>query len=343
MLRVAFSRYLPIIACVATLAGCASFRNAEPFPKEQKQVAVEVSKELPSTWSEMPTGVYAVPNTRLFVSGHQAGQGASIFFGPLGVLVGSAINAERGKSMLGDDKSLANQDLVSATEQLVKDGIAADGTTNLKFGPGTTGTAQLTLLPFGVLSFVNDTDVRPYVVVRTTLKDASGTQVWSTRYIAASAEARPFTGDNGWFKDGAQPLRLALEQSLRRTIDVLMRDVAGKTARDPKKWSYIGGQYAFVKQPLKVKGNMVVEEPDYIAFTPHLGDVLVFTGVNIFDRKIVTITGATEQDPNLTKFELPEPAAKDEAAKPADAPAAPAAATGAAVPTASLATPSPAR
>nr|WP_234788294.1 PDDEXK nuclease domain-containing protein [Cupriavidus necator] len=63
------------------------------------------------------------------------------------------------------------------------------------------------------------------MVVKTTLKDASGAQVWSTRYISASAEAKPFTGDNGWFKDDARPLRLALEQSLKRSIDVMLRDV----------------------------------------------------------------------------------------------------------------------
>ncbi|MGY2490054.1 hypothetical protein [Cupriavidus sp. CP313] len=340
MLRVAISRYIPVIACIATLAGCATFHNAEPFPKEQQQMTVDISKELPSTWSEMPTGVHVVPNTRLFVSGHQAGQGASILFGPLGVLVGSAINAERGKSLLGDDKALASHDLVSATEQLVKEGIAADGAGKLRYGPATPSTAQLTLMPFGVLSFINDTDVRPYVVVKTTLKDASGTQVWSTRYISASAEAKPFTGDNGWFKDDARPLKLAFEQSLKRSIDVMLRDVAGKTQRDTAKWTYVGGQYAFVKQPLKVKGNMVVDEPDYIAFTPRLGDVIVFTGVNIFDRKIVSITDATEQDPNMATFELPAPAAKDEAVKATDAPAAP---TGAAATTAAVTTGSPNR
>lgn len=340
MPRVAISRYIPVIACIATLAGCATFHNAEPFPKEQKQVSVDITKELPSTWSEMPTGVHVVPNTRLFVSGHQAGQGASILFGPLGVLVGSAINAERGKSLLGDDKALANHDLLTATEQLVKEGIAADSAGKLKYGPAAPGTPQLTLMPFGVLSFINDTDVRPYVVVRTTLKDASGAQVWSTRYISASAEAKPFTGDNGWFKDDARPLRLALEQSLKRSIDVMLRDIAGKTQRDTAKWTYVGGQYAFVKQPLKVKGNLVVDEPDYIAFTPRLGDVIVFTGVNIFDRRIVSITDAAEQDPNMAQFELPPPAAKDDAVKATDVPAAPA---GVAATTAAVAAASPNR
>lgn len=315
MLRVAVSRYIPVIACVATLAGCATFHNAEPFPKEPKQMTVDVSKEMPSTWTEMPMGVHVVPNTRMLVSGHQAGQGASMLFGPLGVLVGSAINAERGKSMLGDDKALGSHDLVSATEQLVKDGIAADAQSKLKFGPGIAGTPQLTLLPFVVLSYVNDTDVRPYVVVKTTLKDAAGAQVWSSRYISASAQARPFAGDNGWLSDSGQPLKQALEQSLRRSVDVMLRDVAGKTLRDPAKWMYVGGQYAFVKQPLKVKGNLVLDEGEYIAFTPRLGDVVVFTGVNIFDRKIVAISDATEQDPNVAKFEVPEGNAQRAAGK----------------------------
>lgn len=217
--------------------------------------------------------------------------------------------------MLGDDKALGSHDLVSATEQLVKDGIAADAQSKLKFGPGIAGTPQLTLLPFVVLSYVNDTDVRPYVVVKTTLKDATGAQVWSSRYISASAQARPFAGDNGWLSDSGQPLKQALEQSLRRSVDVMLRDVAGKTLRDPAKWMYVGGQYAFVKQPLKVKGNLVLDEGEYIAFTPRLGDVVVFTGVNIFDRKIVAISDATEQDPNVAKFEVPEGNAQRAAGK----------------------------
>lgn len=303
MLRVAILKYIPVIACVTTMAGCATFHNADPFPKEQKQVSVDVSKEMPSTWSEMPMGVYVVPNTRVLVSGHQSGQNTAMLFGVLGVLVNGAMDAERGKTLLGEDKGLGAHDLVTATEQLVKDGIAADTTSNLKFGSGSTGTAQLTLLPFTVLSYVNGTDVRPYVVLKTTLKDATGTQVWSSRYISASAEARPMSGENGWMGDGAKLLKQAVEVSLKRSVDVMLRDVSGKSLRDPSKWMYVGGQYAFVKQPMKIKGNLVIDEPDYIAFTPRLGDVVVFTGVNIFDRKIVSISAATEQDPNVQTFD----------------------------------------
>ncbi len=303
MLKAAIYRVIPVALCIATLAGCATFNNSEPFPKEQKQVAVDISKEMPSTWSEMPTGVYAVPNTRLLVSGHQTGSGAAMLFGPLGVLVGSAINAERAKSLLGDDKAIADHDMVAVTEKLLKEGLAADGAATLTYGPAAAGASQLTLTPFGVLSYINDKDVRPYVVVRTALKDASGKQLWSTRYISASAEAKPFAGESGWFADNAKSLRAALDQSLKRSIDVMLRDIAGKTLRDATKWTYVSGQYAFVKEPLKVKGTVVVDEPDYIAFTPRLGDVIVFTGVNIFDRKIVSIAEATEQDPNFAKYE----------------------------------------
>lgn len=316
MFRVAIYKLVPLAVCIATMAGCATFRNAEPFPKVQKEVSISVSKELPSTWSEMPTGVYAVPESRLFVSGHQGGQAASILFGPLGVLVGSAINAERGKNLVGDGSALSKQDLVSATERFVQDGLAAYPDTNLKFGSGKAGASQLELLPFAVLSYINDTDVRPYVIVRTTLKDETGKEVWSSRYIAAAADARPFGGENGWYRDEGRSLDLALSQSLKRSVDVMLSDMAGKTSRDPKKWMYVSGQYAFVKQPLKLKGNPVVDDADYIAFTPRLGDVVVFTGVNIFDRKTVRIAEATEQDPNSAPVDKPEQTASQSANAP---------------------------
>lgn len=315
MLRVAIFRIFPVAVCVATMAGCATFRNTEPFPQAQKDVSIRVSQELPSTWTEMPTGVYAVPNSRLFVSGHQSAQAVGLLLGPVGVLLGSAINAERGKNLVGDGSAVAKQDLAAATEGFVKDGLAADPNTNLKFGNAGAGASQLELLPFAVLSYINETDVRPYVIVRTTLKDATGKEVWSSRYISASAEARPFGGDNGWYKDDGSSLKLALSQSLKRSVDVMLSDVSGKTSRNATKWMYVSGQYVFVKQPLKLKSNPVVEDPDYIAFTPHIGDVNVFAGVSIFDRRIVSITEATEQDPNFTSVDKPSP----DAAKSGDA------------------------
>lgn len=300
-----------VAIAVVTLAGCATFRHTEPFPKEQKQAEIQISKDMPSAWSELPTGVYAIPNTRLLVSGHQAGNLAAIAFGPLGVLVGSAINAERGKSLFGDDKSMEGHDLATRTETLVREALPADAGFRLSAdtkatngaGNGAANGPQLSLMPFGVLSFVNDTEVRPYVVIRSTLKDAAGKELWTTRYISAAASVKPLIGDNGWLADKGKALMAALDESLRRDIEVMLRDIAGHNLRESAKLMSVGGQYAFVKQPLKIKGTVVLDEPDYIAFTPKLGDVMVFSGVNIFERSSVAIAAATEQDPVFEKFD----------------------------------------
>jgi hypothetical protein len=303
MPKPAILRYIAVIACITIFSGCASYRSTEPFPIEPKQVAVEVVTELPSMWTEMPVGVYAVPNTHFLVSGHQAGAGASMMFGALGVLIGSAINAERGRSLLGDDSALSMHDLVSQTETFLKEGIAANPAGRLAYGAASSGASRLTVLPFAVLSFIDDTDVRPYVVLRTTLTDGAGKETWSTRYISASGEARPLAGDNGWFVANATPLRQAVDLALKRGVDVMMRDIAGNNVRAATKWAYVGGQYAFLKDPLKLKGGIVLDEPGYIAFTPRIGDVTVIAGVNIFDRDIVSIAEATEQDANFAKYE----------------------------------------
>ncbi|MCE4063205.1 hypothetical protein LXM60_23670 [Pandoraea sputorum] len=293
-----------LIGLVLTITGCASFRNTDPYPKAQASASVVVDHETTPGLSELPTGTYSVPKTRLVVSGHQAGTTASMAFGLVGVLVGHVINSERGKSAVGDASALESYDLASETERLLSEGMT-DGAPLKMAKPGDTvnNGARMTVVPYGVLSFIDDTRVRPYIVLRTTLRDDAGKEVWSTRYVAAAADVHPLSGEDGWLRDGAAPLKQAIGATLKRGVDVMLLDIAGRNQRGTKRQVYVGGNYAFLKQPIKLRGTVVEDEPDYIAFAPKIGDVMTFSGVNIFERNSVEISAATEQDPNFQVFE----------------------------------------
>jgi hypothetical protein len=56
----------------------------------------------------------------------------------------------------------------------------------LRFAPaGTAGAGTLEIAPFAVLTFIGEDQVRPWIVLKTTLKTAGGEEQWKTRYIAS--------------------------------------------------------------------------------------------------------------------------------------------------------------
>lgn len=296
-----------LIGLVLTMTGCASFRNTEAYPKAQASAVVVVDKDTMPGMNDLPVGTYSVPNTRLVVTGHQAGTQASMAFGLLGVLVGHVINSERGRSATGDASAMVSYDLASETERFIREDLVEGGNLQAAKGDETVNSgARVTVVPFGVLSFLDDTRARPYVVLRTTLRDDTGKEVWSTRYVAAAAGARPLSGEGGWLTDDAALLKQAMDSTLKRGVDVMLHDIAGRNQRDSKRQVMVGGNYAFIKQPLKLRGTVVEDEADHIAFAPQVGDVLTFSGVNIFERETVEIAAATEKDPN---FQLYQPGA----------------------------------
>ena len=60
------------------------------------------------------------------------------------------------------------------------------------------GSPTILVTPGLVLTWVSDTDVRPFVVLKTNLIGADKNPIWTTRYIASTGGARPLAGKNSW-------------------------------------------------------------------------------------------------------------------------------------------------
>lgn len=281
-------RGLLLVSTVMILTGCASALS-QPMPELKGKLALVVSKELPSKWTDMPIGVHHYAETSVYVSGHQGAAGIGILFGPIGLALAHSAAQSTGEKKAAV-VSQVRIDMVAATERAIAAELARRGDTT-RFAPaGSKADGTLEIVPFLVLNFVGDDKVRPWIVLKTALKDANGDEKWKTRYMASVAETRTLGGDAGWVSAEAEPLRSAIDRSLQRAVDVLLREGAGHLTRGSGRAVKVKGQWVWVKQPLELSAEVLDESDELIVVKPNVSDAIVFAGVSIFEKPAVTVT-----------------------------------------------------
>ncbi|MRD47568.1 hypothetical protein GHT07_09785 [Caenimonas koreensis DSM 17982] len=288
-----FSRVVCALV-LAQLAGCASFEFTKPMPVQAQPVAIKVSGEDLSAWSDMPLGVYRVPNSQVVISGHQTGQAGALLFGLIGVAIVHSANASAGATMIRDAEKQLNINLNKPLQAEVDRLVAAGA-----FGPSVKAepaSAKVMLTPAIVLSYVSAQELRPYVVIRTSLAGADGKPVWNTRYIASSGAARPLLGLDSWLENDAAPLKASIQRSLELATGTLARDIAKPFPRVEDQFSVVEGHFPFVKPRLHVKGYPAAEDESTVTFIPKIGDVIVFAGVNVMDKSVIKYRPALKDD-----------------------------------------------
>jgi hypothetical protein len=127
-----------------------------------------------------------------------------------------------------------------------------------------------------VLTFIGEERVRPWVVLKARLLDLGGDEKWKTRYITSLGASRPLTGDTGWTSDGGQPLRSLIDRSLKRGIDVTLRDAVGALPRGKGRVVKLRGNWVWVKPTMEVSGEILEE--------------IVFAGISIVEPGALTIS-----------------------------------------------------
>jgi hypothetical protein len=284
-------------ASILIFTGCASFNRTKPAPAESQPIVVEFSSEALSGWTDLPIGTYRVPDSQVIISGHQKGGAAGLLFGVIGVAIQHGVNQSGGKQAVEDIEkalkiNLTKDGQAAAHKLLATDAYAA------KFKEGAGPGSVLSISTAVVLTYVNETDVRPYVILKASLgnpksKDKKG---WSTRYIASLQTPRPLVGDNSWTADAAEPLNSAIAANLERAIEVMLRDVSNPYPRNDAKLYAIEGNFPYVKPRLKTVGYLLGEDAESIYFIPKLGDVIVFSGVNVMANSITTHREAVKGD-----------------------------------------------
>ena len=306
---------LAIVAVCLSLGACATYERAKPAPAVAGPITVKVNSEQLSGWSDLPVGAYKVPESDVIITGHQRGQAAGMMFGLLGVAIAHAANSNASSAGVSNTERVLRMKLTDQTRAEIEK-LVAQQPLAAKFTAQGGGT-QLDVSSALLLSYVNDTQVRSFSVLKVVLTGADKRPLWETRYFASSGEAKPLEGAGSWTDNGGEPLKAAVATNLRQAVKVMLNDVAQPYSRDDKQMTVVEASFPYIKQRVQMKGYSLTEDENYIAFVPKIGDAMVLSGVNVLDKSVIVYRPAKPDD---VVFKLvPETPAAKTAAAPATA------------------------
>jgi hypothetical protein len=236
------------------------------------------SDEGMSRMSDLPMGVHRIPDSNVIISGHQKGGGIGMLFGIVGVAIQSSANASGGTARVRSvEDDLRFNATAKATE--LTGAILADG----KFGQRFTlqaADSTLDVVPYIVITFQNETEVRPYIVLKTKLYTPADQSPKAQKYFCCEGKALPLTGPNGLAENGGAGLKAVLTGELETAIRVMLQDRSQPYPRDKQSRITVRGYLPFVGKPFKMKGYDLGHYDDY-ALIDFTSGMLVFGGVNI--------------------------------------------------------------
>lgn len=297
--------WMKIKACLAVLAvtvlsGCATFKNAEPAPRQTQPMALRFQEGELSSWNDLPLGIYRVPNSQVIVSGHQKGGAIGMLLGPVALAVQNSLNTNAGRETTTGAGNALQVNLTnqarSIASRLLSDGSRNKGITT----QAQPGAPVLTVATAVVLNFQSDTEARPYVVLKVELRGAVGSKpIWSTKYFSSTAEQRPLVGPGSWTADQGSAFRRVITEDLERGMAFMIADILDPQPRDSARLTVVQGNFPFMQRRFQTTGYLVGNQGTHIAFIPRLSDVVVFTGINVMDKSVTTYRPATSSDSNF--------------------------------------------
>src|SRR3569832_230950 len=235
----------------------------------------------PNGMADLPMGVHRIPDSHVIISGHQKGGGIGILFGVVGMLAQSSANAATGTGKVRNIEDDLRFDVTAKAAEMTRT-ILADEWFRLVFTLSPGGGGQtLTVTPYVVIIFENETDVRPYIVLKT--KPATGVggePPKALKYFCCEGRPLPLSGENGLAENNGARLKELLTSELETAIRVMLQDRSQPYPRDKQSRITVNGYFPFVGKPFKMKAYDLGHYNDYSLLEFPAG-ALVFGGVNI--------------------------------------------------------------
>jgi hypothetical protein len=290
-----------LLATLAALIVSACVNQGPPKTAGKSQtIVIDYTRDELSSWSDMPIGTYRVPESQLLVSGHQKGNGIGMLFGLPGIAIENAADSSGGKAAVQSSEGALHVTLFPEAQQDLATLLQTPAFSGKFTLTANSADAVLSISGNIVLQFLNETEVRPYVILKAKLRNPKDTtSTWSTRYAASIGPARPLTGENGWTTNSGALLKLAVSTALQRSLTVMLTDVSTPFPRDDSRKITVEGNFAFLKKRLQVTGFLLAEDPDWIAFSAGVPDTSLLAGVNIMDKSVTTFRPTTKDDPRI--------------------------------------------
>jgi len=266
-------------------------------PSQSEEIAVQFTDESLSGFFDLPGGIHRVPDSQVIISGHQAGGWVSSILGPIGVTLQSAIDSDSAETAIQDTEALLQFKLTEAADAIADDLIVQPEFAGAYTNYATTYTPVLKVKSAVILTFQNETDVKPYVLLQAALKDTRlNTDIWWSRYISSSGPARPFSGENGWTANDGQVFEDNISENLQKAINLMLTDVATPYPRLASESVTVQGFYPYVRYRMQTVGYKLYETDTTLAYVPKLGDAIVFSGVHLIDKSTVDIRPTQKGD-----------------------------------------------
>lgn len=287
--RLIRSAVLVLTACAVT--GCVA--HGRVMPEVKGRLALKVTNEQPSPLL-LPFGFYQIPDTSVYVSGHQGAAGVGVLFGIIGGAVASAAAKATGARKTKDFEAQLRLDIPKITERALAEELGRRVGVGRFATADASGDGSLEIMPYLVVTFIGNDQVRPWVVLRTKLKDLGGRTKWAQQYIAGVGEVRQLGGEEGWASNDGAPLRAAVDRNLRLAIDVVLRDASGALPRATARSVKVEGNWVWAKEPKEAVTQVLDETEEilvvYYKPSAFAGQSIFAEGVNILDKKAVTVT-----------------------------------------------------
>ena len=296
MKRIPSIKLIFIAVVFIHVIGCSS-TTLYPAPPQSEPIAIHFSEEGLSGWFDLPAGVYRVPDSQVIISGHQSDGLLQTVLGPLGRVMQSSINSEKAEKATENDNNILQITLTEAAKDIAQERISqpefAQSFTDLR----SPGSPVLDVKTAVILTFQNDHEAKPYVLLQAAFKDArTNTLIWESRYMASSGPAKPFEGDEGWTANDGEAFERNIAQNLEKAIILMMTDVSSPYPRKQNQLVTVQGFYPYARDKLQIVGYKLFEDDRNLIYQPKLGNAVVFSGVHIMDKSTIEVRPADPDD-----------------------------------------------
>ena len=236
-------------------------------------------------------GAHRIPNSNVIITGHQKGGSLGAIFGVFGMLAQGAANAEAGREAVENFQDGLRFNVAGKAAEMTRAILADDKYGNAFTLSSVVHGGTLSVVPYVVISFVNETDVRPYVVLKTTLTSGTpGSTSRMIKYFCCEGTPLPLAGENGLSANGGEGLKAILTSELETAIHVMLLDRAHAYSRDNQKIT-AEGYIPFVGKKFKAKGYDLGRYKEYFVFEIRGGNV--FAGVHAAEPSALEIKAAS--------------------------------------------------
>jgi len=280
---IGIARKLLLWGSALALAGCGTIQTSPRMTPPSERLSVTAVSE-GFGLDDVPVGTYRVPDTAFAVRKYTTVSNTAGAFGALGVAAAHSSGADASKASVEGVEGMFRADMAAETMRVMKALRAqGHGAANVAVD-GAGGGATLRLRPNGYLTTKDGTTARLYVIVKSQLLDAGGSERWWSRYIYYVPGEYPIKGAGSWSANNGKLLRDKFAEGLAEAGKVLLKDSRGTAAGWDDKPVRIKMKFPGLDDTLALEGMLLNQTDKTVILSPKINTISTFYGVSIIPR-----------------------------------------------------------